>query len=483
MFYVLCALLGGALGRRVCAWLIRLKKSAKRKAALAVEIAKERSITLVESQIDKISKATTHDDVDPDYLYPELDDEFFKSDDSEEEAPLPFLPTKWQTSSVGPSAEVNLLLVAQMGLLNSAFIVFGQGAAMHHEVHVVAVLVLLLVLIGDIAFFRFLNQTIIRLKREGALEYVPTDVVFDMNRHLDQTDGVFDMNRHVRQKQVFKHDDNGNVCRDAQKRKIRATMDVNVHPVVACEYIVHADKHHNAVYYEHDPEGHPVKVNNALVIATPDDDGVFAPSAKPVPVNLAHPELQNAKEVPHKDEHFFDRLYLLFRYNGATTGVWQPNTDEATTFLEGYGSTFSRFGAFGYLYYLIELVRKWLDCAFLAFASGPAQTGSMTVVHWLFILVFMYDTLCAPIHARARAHTHTRAYTLSLSHTHTHTHTHTHAWAPAEGDKDRSIKKKDASAALVLVTRVTVFRRALNRHVSHDFIKGGLLMCVKRETV
>ena len=368
------------LVRHVCAWLIRLKSEVRRKAV----VAKQKSMAVLNAKLSEISKAGKSKEVDPAYLYPELDDQYFELDDPNKDSPLPFIPRKWQTASSGPSAEVNLLLIVQMGLLNSCLTVFGQGSAIKHEVHVVAWIVLLLVVVGDIAFYRFLRGTINRLKSQGALEYVPTDHVYDTNRHIYQR-GT---------KQLYKHDEEGNVRRDHLGRKLHAKMDAHAFPEIACEFDVHADQHNNAIYYEHDAEGNPVKVGDALVPAVPDDDGVFASSAKPVPINITQPETQNAAEIAYGDENFCGRLFLLSRYNGKTAGVWQGNTDEAASFIEGYGSAFAKFGAFGYLYYFVELSRKMLDCFVLGFVGGATQTGVVTVIHALFNFAFVFMMPC-----------------------------------------------------------------------------------------
>jgi hypothetical protein len=369
------------LARRGCALLIRIKNKSEEN----INRAKKRSIDQINSQLNEITKATG-EEIDPEYLYAELDDEYFTVADPHKLAPLPLIPTKWQQDSSGPSLEVNLLLVAQMGLLNSCFSVFSLGAAMRHEISALAVVVLLLIFVGDAAFFRFLKGTIRRLKSDGSLEYVPTDDVFDISRSV-----------HPRgTKQLFQHDDDGHVRRDNLGRKIPAKMDAHAHPAIACETIVHADQHHVAIYYEHDCEGNPLKVDNGvrprpyLVPAVSDYEGYFSPSAKPVPVNLEQPEKQNAKEVAYYDEFFRDRLYLLVMYGGKTHGVWQGNTEEASTFLGGYGSAFAKFGAFGFLYYFVELGRKMIDCAVIAFARGSAQTGAGAVLHWLFAIVFTF---------------------------------------------------------------------------------------------
>ena len=344
-------------------------------------MAEQKSMARINSQLNEMATKATDEEIDPEYLYAELGDEYFTvADDPYQLAPLPLIPAKWQQDSSGPSLEVNLLLIAQMGLLNSCFTVVSQGAAMRHEIRALAVVVLLLVFVGDVAFFRFLKGTIRRLKSDGSLEYVPTDDVFDISRSVHPR-GI---------KQLFQHDDDGHVRRDHLGWKIPAKMDAHTHPVVACELDVHADQHHVAIYYEHDSEGIPVKVDNGLVEAVPDDEGYFAPSAKPVPVNLDQAEKQNAKEVAYYDEFFRDRLYLLFRYGGKTHGVWRGNTKEAIMFLEGYGSAFAKFGAFGVSYYFVELGRKLLDCAVIAFARGSAQTGAGAVIHWLFAITFTF---------------------------------------------------------------------------------------------
>lgn len=346
-------------------------------------LAKQRSVSRIKMQTGEITQE--EDAIDPEYLHPELADHHFEQDDPNQAAPLPLVPTKWQTASGGPSVEVNLFLVAQMGLINSCLVVFGRGAAMKHEVHVIAGFVLLLVIVGDLAFFRFLRGTVDRLEREGALEYVPTDHVFDTNRHIRQRGA----------KQLFRHDEEGKVCRDTLGRKLHAKMDAHMYPAVACEFVVHADQYNNAVYYEHDAEGNPIRVGDALVLAVPDAEGHFPLSSKPVPINLEQPEAQNAAEIAYADESFCDRVYLFCRYNDKTTGIWQGNTDEAKSFIEGYGSAFAKFGAFGYLYYFVELSRKLLDCCVLGFARGSTQTGVITLTHWLFSIAFVYIMPCA----------------------------------------------------------------------------------------
>jgi hypothetical protein len=349
---------------------------------------KQKSMRVMQDKIGEIStKAGKSKEVaiDPAYLYPELDDQYFEQDDPNKDSPLPFIPRKWQTASGGPSLEVNLLLVVQMGLINSCLTVFGQGAATKPEVHFIAGIVLSLVIVGDIAFYFFLRGTIDRLKREGALAFVPTDHVHDMNRNIHQRGA----------KQLFQHDEEGHVRRDFLRRKLSAKMDAHAFPVVPCEFDVHADEYNNAIYYEHDAEGVPIRQQGgALVHAVPDADGYFMCSAKPVAINLEQPLKQNSAEVAYKDETFRDRIFLLLRYNDKITGVWQGKTDEATSFIEGYGSAFAKFGAFGFLYYFVELGRKILDCFVLGFAGGSMQTGVVTVIHWLFNIAFVYMMPC-----------------------------------------------------------------------------------------
>ena len=366
IYAILCALLGAGLGRRFCACLIRKKQSVERKGKLI----REKSLALIQKQMGEITK----DEVDPEYLYVELDDDYFVVEDPHAAAPLPFFPTEWQKSSKGPAVEINVLLVAHMGLFNSCFTVFGQGAALRPVVHAIAALVLLALVAFDVAFFRFLQGTIRRLKSEGSLLYVPSDHVHHVNQHG---------------KVMYQHDANGNVRRDEKGWKIHAVMDAHVYPAVPCEFSVHADKFFNAIYYEHDAEGNPLRADSALVPAYPNDEGVYAASAKPVATNPVEPEMQNATEVPFKDETFCDRIFLVTRYNSVTTGHWKIYSDEAQHFVDGYGSAFTKFGAFGTMYYFVEMGRKVLDCLVLAFMAGSAQTNTASVIHWIFNVVYV----------------------------------------------------------------------------------------------
>jgi hypothetical protein len=367
VYSVLCAILGASLGRRLCGCLIRMKNNGERE----LKLRSQKSLALVHKQMDEISK----DEIDPEYLYAELDDEYFVvRDHPHATAPLPFFPSEWQKSSKGPAVEVNVLLIAQMGLLNSCLTVFGQGAAMPPHVHAIAVVVLLALVVFDVAFSLFLKRTINRLRSEGSLAYVPTDHVHRSNHHG---------------KLVYLHDANGDVRRDKKGAKIRAVMDAHVYPPVPCEFPVHADKFFDAIYYEHDAEGNPISADGALVPAYPDDEGIYAASAKPVLINSVEPEPQNAAEVPFKDESFCDRIFLLFRYSLAKTGEWEANSDEAQDFVTGYGCAFNKFGAFGLFYYFVELGRKVLDCFVLAFMTGSAQTNTASVIQCGFNFVFV----------------------------------------------------------------------------------------------
>ena len=391
IWFVLSALLVLTIGRRACALLIRMKNRAdlkakemgaeiKRTAAAAARKSMDRAATM--AHVGATTTAT-HADTEDD-LYPELSDRYFERSPGGA-APLPFVPIKWQTSSGGPAVEVNLLLVAQMGLLNSCFTVVGQGSAMKPEIRAVAAVVLSLVVAGDILFFRFLKGTLNRLQSEGALEYVHTDHVYEKNRHVYE---------HAH-KQLYQHDEAGNLCRDNRRRKLRAVMDANVFPPVPCEFEVIADEHNNAIYFEHDAQGDPIKVGDTLVPAEPDEHGAYQPSAKPVLTNPKQPVAQNAREVAYSDGSMYYRLYLLLRFNDKTTGAWEANTDEAYFFIEGYGSAFAKFGVYGSLYYFVDLIRKILDCFTLAFARGSTQTGVAAVVQWIFNIVFAFMMPCA----------------------------------------------------------------------------------------
>lgn len=386
IWFVLSALIVLTIGRRACALLIRMKNRAdlkakemgaeiKRKAAAAARKSMDRAATM--AHVGATTTAT-HADTEDD-LYPELSDRYFERSPGGA-APLPFVPIKWQTSSGGPAVEVNLLLVAQMGLLNSCFTVVGQGSAMKPEIRALAAVVLSLVVAGDILFFRFLKGTLNRLQSEGALEYVLTDHVYEKNRHVYE---------HAH-KQLYQHDEAGNLCRDNRRRKLRAVMDANVFPPVPCEFEVIADEHNNAIYFEHDAQGDPIKVGDTLVPAEPDEHGAYQPSAKPVLTNHEQPVAQNAREVAYSDGTMYYRLYLLLRFNDKTTGAWEANTDEAYFFIEGYGSAFAKFGVYGSLYYFVDLIRKILDCFTLAFARGSTQTGVAAVVQWIFNIVFAF---------------------------------------------------------------------------------------------
>ena len=312
IYAILCALLGAGLGRRFCACLIRKKQSVERKGKLI----REKSLALIQKQMGEISK----DEVDPEYLYVELDDDYFVVEDPHAAAPLPFFPTEWQKSSKGPAVEINVLLVAHMGLFNSCFTVFGQGAALRPVVHAIAALVLLALVAFDVAFFRFLQGTIRRLKSEGSLLYVPSDHVHHVNQHG---------------KVMYQHDANGDMRRDEKGRKIHAKMDATLYPAVPCEFDVHADKLFHAIYYEHDAEGNPLRIDDALVPAYPDEEGLYASSAKPVPLHPEEPVTQNAAEVPHQDEGFCDRMYLIAKSSSVTTGHWVGHSDEAHDFIQG----------------------------------------------------------------------------------------------------------------------------------------------------
>jgi hypothetical protein len=231
-----------------------------------------------------------------------------------------------------------------MGLLQSTFTVFGQGAEIEGHHHSVAALVMLVVFAGDIIFFRWLRQKISRLRSEGALEFCPSDDVNQRTRH-----GI----------KLYRHDEEGNVVRNEKGQMIPAKMDGNVHPPIACDFDVHANKHNDAIYFVHGPDGTPLCDNDGNLVRAEtvdnaisyehdkkgnplmDDDrnykysvlsneGTFAPSARPVPVDAKTPLRQNAMPVPMDDTTLAHRLILLFRYQLATSGEWVGNTDEVS---------------------------------------------------------------------------------------------------------------------------------------------------------
>jgi hypothetical protein len=138
---------------------------------------------------------------------------------------------------------------------------------------------------------------------------------------------------------------------------IPAKMDGNVHPPIACEFDVHADKHNVAIYFVHGSDGTPLRDNDGNLVRaetvynavsyerdkkgnplTDDDgnykysvlfnEGAFAPSSRPVPLDAMHRLRQNAMPVPMDDKTLAHRLILLFRYINATSGEWVGNTDE-----------------------------------------------------------------------------------------------------------------------------------------------------------
>ena len=447
---ILYAVVVGGIGRRVCAFLIKVKQAAITKAkeakarikaellaleaaALdAIEDSARRSATAVGraavnqatavgqaavnqvvKHMDKNDAEQTHDDDDDDdnpmqvpvvwgtlrrvpqpnsgappgaeSTGEDIEDtdeqdaeveEDFEVDDPNADCPLPFFPAEWQRSSGGPSVEVNLLLVAQMGLLNSCLMVFWHGNNIAGEVHTLAAVVLMLVFVGDAAFLYFMRSTIKRLQDEGTLQFIPGDHMYDKNENG---------------KVHYQHDAEGRDKKDKYGRKIRAVMDASVHPPVPCEFNVYADSKNHAIYYEHDDSGFPLRFKGELVVAEIDPKtNLFPDTAKPVPINMDNPEPQNAGHVPYRDASMRERIYLLYKYGSVESGQWVASSDEATEFLKGYGSAFAKFGAFGYLYYFVELSRKFADCFVLAFFGGGLQAGFASAIQWAFNFTFAF---------------------------------------------------------------------------------------------
>ena len=413
---ILYAVVGGGIGRRVCAVLIRWKKAFDAKVKEVQERIKRELEELEQRALDAAAEraksaassalANGDDEVkeEEDVMEgapeekeeppaPKLGSEEVAEEDEEEEeeeeeedmtvddpyadTPLPFLPTAWQKNADNPSYELNMLLVSQMGLFVSCLSVFEWGNEIEPGVHALAVVVLLAILTGDWCFFVFLRRAMARLRAAGSLEWVHDDAVYDLDKEGHRV--------------WYQHDEDGHVLRDRWRRKKRACMDVHVHPAEPTEFDVIVDKHHHAIYYEHYEDGMPICDNHGrLQEAMPDKSGHMPPNARPVPLNEANPQPQFAAHVAYHDKTFKDRLYLLAFYSGATTGTWTANDEEGEAFMKKFGSLFCKFGPFGAFYYFMELGRKILDVVVITHAKGGVQTGLASAIQWAFNFVFMF---------------------------------------------------------------------------------------------
>jgi hypothetical protein len=61
---------------------------------------------------------------------------------------------------------------------------------------------------------------------------------------------------------------------------------------------------------------------------------------------------------------------------------------QANELLDSYGDSFNQFGSFGYCYFFVDIIRKFLDCFVLAFMRGSTQSKCLAVVHVLANVIF-----------------------------------------------------------------------------------------------